>query len=415
MIFLKFHISLIYEFVLFRIGKSILSIVLASCCCLFTTAIIITISFISFYLPNRSVSLRINTKSLRIAIVGAGISGLNAGLTLLDSNLFSPNNIFIYEANLNIGGRIHTRFWLPDNQTSEWCGEHFSSNNYVMRNLTDRFNISLIDTIEESNPAYVTTYYFLKRFYNETQAWIDYKSIESIIREQLAQIGSVTYNQSNSYGRYFDNLSFYDWIEQFVPNGHQSSFGQYLDSAYTQEFGVDTQALNCLMFLQLINPDSQPEDGPLSIYGSFDQRYQMKGGNDQLPTKIGQYLTDYGVTIALAHNLTKIRRLDKRYQLTFSNNVTSIFDHVILTIPLTVLRYVDYSKAQFGPLKIRVINELNYGTNTKLNLQFSKRFWYNLSVDGNIYTDLPFLSSWEESLGQPGNSGILVLFTGREL
>jgi monoamine oxidase len=169
------------------------------------------------------------------------------------------------------------------------------------------------------------------------------------------------------------------------------------------------------MFLQLINPDSQPEDGPLSIYGSFDQRYQMMGGNYQLPRKIGQYLTDFGIPIALSHNLTKITRLDNRYQLTFSNNVTSIFDHVILTIPLTTLRYVDYSEVQFDPLKKRVINELNYGTNTKLNLQFSQRFWYNLSADGNIYTDLPFLNSWEESLGQPGNTGILVLFTGRQI
>ena len=384
-------------------------------CCLLTTATIIIVFLILIYLPNSSIPSQIDPKSVRIGIVGSGISGLHAGLTLLDSKLFSSENIFIYEANINIGGRIHTRLWSPDNQSSEWCGENFSSNNYVMRNLTDRFNITLLDTIEEMNSAYGTTYYFLKRFYNETQAWIDYQSIDNIIKEQLVQIGNINYNQSNSYGRYFDNLSLYDWIEQFVPNGHQSSLGEYIDSAYTQEFGIDTRILNCLMFLQLINPASQPKDGPLSIYGSLDQRYRMIDGNDQLPRKIGQYLTDSNITIALDHNLTKIVRLDNKYQLTFSNNVTSRFDHVILTIPLTTLRYVDYSEAQFDPWKQRLINELNYGTNTKLNLQFSKRFWYDLSADGNIYTDLPFLNSWEESLGQTGNTGILVLFTGKRL
>jgi len=71
------------------------------------------------------------------------------------------------------------------------------------------------------------------------------------------------------------------------------------------------------------------------------------------------------------------------------------------------LKYVDYNQAQFDTLK--------NGTNTKLNLQFSKHFWYDLSADGIIYTDLPFLNSWEESIGQQRDTGILVLYTGKSV
>jgi monoamine oxidase len=282
-------------------------------------------------------------------------------------------------------------------------------------NLTKRFNINILDTIAATNALYGTIFYFLNRYYNETQAWIDYKAIENIIIEQLAQIGDINYNQSNSYGQYFDNLSLYDWIEKYVPNGHQSDLGEYIDSAYKQEYGLDTQELNSLMFLMAISPETQPENGPLSIYGLSDQRYKIIGGNDQLPNRIGQYLTNQGITIQLDHNLTKIIKLNnKKYRLTFSNNYVSTFDHVILTLPLTTLKYVDYNQAQFDSLKKRLINEMKYGTNTKLNLQFSKRFWYDLSASGIIYTDLPFLNSWEASLSQPGDTGILVLFTGTE-
>jgi monoamine oxidase len=141
----------------------------------------------------------------------------------------------------------------------------------------------------------------------------------------------------------------------------------------------------------------------------------MIDGNDQLPKKIGQYLTDQGVIIQPDYNLTKIVKLNNnKYRLTFWNNYASTFDHIILTLPLTTLKYVDYSKAQFDTLKKRIINEMRYGTNTKLNVQFSKCFWYDLSEDGSIYTDLPFLNSWEESVGQPRDTGILVLFTGTE-
>ncbi|CAF0732529.1 unnamed protein product [Adineta steineri] len=380
---------------------------------LLTIAATIILSLIPTFIANRSVTPKTNTKALRIAVVGAGISGLNVGLTLLDSNLFSTKNIIIYEANSIVGGRMHTKHWTTDSQTSEWCGEYLDTNYYSMISLINRFNIQLLDTFAIANSLYNTTYYFLKRYYTTTQAWTDYKVVESTIIQQLEQIGSINYSQSNTYGRYFDNLSLYDWIEKYVPNGHQSNFGEYLDSAYLQEYGLDTQKLNSIQFLKTIDPSSQPANGPLSIYGLSDQRFRMIGGNDQLPITVAQHLTDNGIKIQLNHNLTKIVKLaNKKYRLTFSNNNAYTFDHVILTIPTTTLKYVDYSQAQFDTLKQRVINELVYGTNTKVNLQFTKRFWHDESSDGVIYTDLPFLNSWEETLGQQGTTGIIVLLTG---
>lgn len=399
----------------YRISKVILAIALITAL-LLSIAIAIVLSLIPVYLPTRSISPVNSAKSARIAIIGAGLSGLTAGVTLLDSNIFSTDKIFIYEANSNIGGRIQTKFWSPDNQSSEWGGEYLDSNYYVTFNLTNRFGIRLLDTIEAANTAYGSIYYFLKRYYNQTQAWIDYKVIEGTIKQQIEQIGTINYNESNSYGRYFDNLSLYDWIEQYVPNGHRSDLGEYIDSAYQQEFGLDTTDLSSISFLFLIAPNSQPANGPLSIYGLSDQRYRMVGGNSQLPRKMSEYLTQKGVSIQLNHNLTKIAKLkNNKYRLTFENNQAYTFDHVLLTLPLTTLRYVDYSQAQFDSLKQRVINEMSYGTNTKINIQFSKRFWYDLSADGLIYTDLPFLNSWEESLGQQGDTGILVMLTGKSL
>ena len=56
----------------------------------------------------------------RIAIVGAGIAGLSAALTLQDAGL----SCSIYEASERIGGRMHsdTTTWA-DGMVSEWCGE----------------------------------------------------------------------------------------------------------------------------------------------------------------------------------------------------------------------------------------------------------------------------------------------------
>jgi len=54
----------------------------------------------------------------RIAIIGGGISGLNAALTLRDAGYAST----VYEASSRVGGRMHsdTTSWL-NGQTSEHC------------------------------------------------------------------------------------------------------------------------------------------------------------------------------------------------------------------------------------------------------------------------------------------------------
>src|ERR1051325_11795995 len=56
----------------------------------------------------------------RIAIMGGGIAGLNAALTLLDAGYAST----IYEASTRTGGRVHsdTTSW-ENGQVSEHCGE----------------------------------------------------------------------------------------------------------------------------------------------------------------------------------------------------------------------------------------------------------------------------------------------------
>ncbi len=78
----------------------------------------------------------------RIAIIGAGISGLNAALTLRDAGYAST----IYEASAYVGGRMHsdTTTWV-NGQTSEWCGELIDTSHTTILSLARRFNLPLVD------------------------------------------------------------------------------------------------------------------------------------------------------------------------------------------------------------------------------------------------------------------------------
>src|SRR5205823_13515136 len=59
------------------------------------------------------------------------------------------------------------------------------------------------------------------------------------------------------------------------------------------------------------------------------------------------------------------------------------YDHVVLALPFSLLRSVSYSKAGFEPLKVTAIKELPMGTNSKLHVEFSDRFWYDAENNGD--------------------------------
>src|SRR6267143_3516166 len=80
----------------------------------------------------------------RIAIIGGGISGLNAALTLQDAGISST----VYEASGRVGGRMHsdTTSWL-NGQTSEHCGELIDSKHKTILGLASRFKLPTDDLL----------------------------------------------------------------------------------------------------------------------------------------------------------------------------------------------------------------------------------------------------------------------------
>jgi monoamine oxidase len=126
-------------------------------------------------------------------------------------------------------------------------------------------------------------------------------------------------------------------------------------------------------------------------------------------------------SIKLNWSMTAIvNNSDGSSTLTFSTpsgKQTATFDRVILTLPFSVLRTLDYSQAHFDSLKQTAITQLGYGTNSKLQLQFDARFWNGTGAwpgvsTGNIYTDVGFQNTWDVTRGQPGTTGIVVDYTG---
>jgi monoamine oxidase len=93
-----------------------------------------------------------------------------------------------------------------------------------------------------------------------------------------------------------------------------------------------------------------------------------------------------------------------------------IADRVILTLPFSVLRRLDYRAAGFNATKTIAIQELGYGTNVKLHTQFRTRLWNRRGPwgigNGSSFADTGYQHTWDVTRAQGKDTGILVSYTG---
>ena len=351
--------------------------------------------------------------SPRIAIVGAGIAGLNAALTLQDKGVAAT----VYESSDRVGGRMHSErsgYWT-NGQVTEICGELIDTNHTAVLALAQRFGVPVEDLLAAEPPGSTPSYWFLGSRYSVEQADADFVPVREALKRDLTAAGYPTrWDKFKPAGVELDRMSLYEWIESRVPGGHGSAFGRLLDVAYAEEYGGDTTDQSSLNLVYLLG--YQPSPKGFSVFGVSDERWHIVGGNERLPEAMAAALPD----VRTGWRMTAVaKRADGTVALsvdTPGGAVTVNADRVILTLPFQVLRTLDFARAGFDERKRLAIAELGSGSNAKLLLQFTSRYWntsgpWGIS-SGDSYSDLGYQNTWETTRGQSGAPGILVNYTG---
>jgi len=344
----------------------------------------------------------------RIVVVGAGLAGLTCAYRLQQAGYAAQ----IFEASGRIGGRCYTgRGDFADGQIYEHGGELIDSNHIEMKQLAQELGFTLDNLYTSETNGTEQLGYFFGQPYTFTQMTNDLKVIWQQIHSDISAAGYPThYNSYTTRGQQLDQMTLYQWIENYVPGGHNSPLGQMLDVAYNIEYGAETTVQSSLNMLYLLGYTGP---GQFRTFGKSNEKFHVHGGNDQVATTLAARL---GSQITTNTPLTAIKlNNDGTYTLTFANgsgSITRVADQVVLALPFSLLRSVDFSKAGFNQVKTWAINELGMGTNSKVHVQFNSRFWRDQGCTGETYSDTGYQNTWEVSRAQPGNSGILVWYTG---
>jgi monoamine oxidase len=345
----------------------------------------------------------------RIVVVGGGLAGLVATYRLQQAGYLAE----LHEASSRLGGRCWTiRGAFADGQIGEHGGELIDNDHIDMKQLVQELGFDLDDLQQSEQNGTEMVGYFDGSPYTFAQMTDDLKQIWQQLHSDVSAASYPTlYWSSTQRGRELDAMSIADWINAYVPGGSSSKLGQMLDVAYNIEYGAESRvqsSLNMLYLLGYVGP------GQFRTFGKSNEKFHVRGGNDQvasaLASRVASQVKTGSELVAI-----KLNASGSSYTLTFQEGAatkTITADIVVLALPFSILRSVDFSHAGFNPVKQIAIRELGMGTNSKLHVQFSRRLWRDQGLNGETYSDTGYQNTWEVSRAQAGASGILVDYTG---
>ena len=341
----------------------------------------------------------------RIAVIGAGLAGLTCAYRLKQAGL----NAQIYEASSRVGGRCWSIHDF-DPLVGEHGGELIDQGHTAMRQLVSELGLTL-DNLLQGEPKGTEDFYWVNGGkYTYDQLLVDLNAVyQKLHKDTSAASYPTLWNSYTQRGWELDHMSIVDWLDESIPNGgSKSNLGRVLDIAYNIEYGAECSQQSALNLIYLLGYQGA---GQFRVFGKSNEKYHVRGGNDQVASILASALA---AQITTDTPLTAIKRNgDGTFTLGFGGSSTTV-DHVVLALPFSLLRDVNYAKAGFEPLKVTAIKELPMGTNSKLHVEFKDRFWYAVGNNGNTYADTGYQNTWEVTRAQGGGKGkgLLVDYTG---
>ena len=226
------------------------------------------------------------------------------------------------------------------------------------------------------------------------------KKIEAALAELGRRVPDPAQPQTAPEADTLDRRSALDWLNALdVHPLAKKAFAAHLRS----EYAVEPDHYSLLDFARwgafYYNDPDQDEPA-----------FRIVGGNDLLPQAMARALPEVrlGAQVLAIEQEGDVVRVRYRAGET-AHSIES--DFAVLAIPLGPARHIEFDPP-LPPKHRAMLSGLTYGVATKILLQYRRRFWQEVGCSGSLLTDLPLTCTWEATRGQPGESGILTVYTG---
>ena len=362
-------------------------------------------------------SSKINAKNVSdVIIIGAGFSGLNAGIILADEGL----KVTVLEASSRVGGRAFTAdhiYGKPELGASQ-IGPYYAR----IRDMAHRLGVKLQSGANINAPfTYAIGDTLIRR-----EDWEGHALNKTVGRERQIVPSAMQgfYVGANNPLKDFD-----DWLDPEV---------SHLDvplASWLIEKGISEEALH-LVNQGLVSPDAwnvsllrllQEEargklmaESPVEIEG-FDQldRFQkyaytssrVEGGTSRLPEAMANFLSDKVKTNKIVSSMEIMK---SGIEVECLDGASYAADFAISAIPFGALRRISMKPSISGE-QAAAVRHMPYANNTQVHIRLKGApFWEQDGMDASLWTDGP-ITIVRQPIGYDGSRDrLMVICAGKK-
>jgi monoamine oxidase len=339
----------------------------------------------------------------RVIVLGAGLAGLAAGDALREAG----HAVTILEARPTPGGRVRTvREPFADGLYAEAGALFVPSDHALTLDYVRRLGLALVP----STPLFAADLFFVRgqrivagaeggarwpfRLTDDEQRLGRAGLWDRYVAAALGSLGDVATPGWAADPR-FEALDRMSVAEFLRGRGASPEAIALLRVGYLDLLGDDIDTYGALAMLQR-----------LALRRSETLRYAIRGGADLLPKALAARLAPAIRYDAPVVRLEPGERAAAVVIRRGSEQERLVADHVVCTLPFSVLRRLDVSPP-FSPPKARVIADLPYASVTRVYLQCARKAWTAENLHVSTVTDLPVKWVFEHTANQPGRRGVL--------
>jgi monoamine oxidase len=342
-----------------------------------------------------------NLNNRTVTVIGAGLAGLSAAYDLQRAGW----TVTVVEARDRVGGRVYSLRNFSNGLVAEAGGEFIEESHTRMLAFAEHFCLQL----------------------GRVGSWQGQESDWASFDGKAGPMSDVDIWGTNLHDEVEKIWEALAELGEYVPDPSKPQLArgaEYLDSKSTADWlnSLDAHPLAKKDFIQHIRAEytCEPERHSLldlarnvSMYYPTAERgtnYRVVGGNDLIPRALAETLPD----VRLNAPVISIRVLPDEVAVTYQQadsyrTISSAF--AILAIPLTTARCIEFNPP-LPSAHQKMINELSYGSVTKVLIEYRKRFWDKKNWNGRLVTDAPIVYTWHATSHVQDEHGIITVYTG---
>lgn len=338
------------------------------------------------------------TNTRGVAVVGAGLAGLACATELARNGV--PARVF--EAAQRVGGRCRSARGLFPGQVAEHGAEFIGASHHAMLGYARALDLPLETVDAGAGQAF---HHFAGQRHGEAEIAAELRAFADFIQEDLVTLGAPDAHRFDPRAEALDFMTLAEYLDLY---GAGALLRGVLDNAVRGEFGSELDEVSALGFLRFVHHDRR---GKFGVGPGRGGSLRVVGGNDLIATGLAARLPQ---PVEHGHRLVALdRRFGGSLRLTFEAGgryVQRDYDAVVLTLPFTVLREVEFGGGiALPPSKRRAIANAEMGDAGRLLVGFRHPYWRTQGASGSGSSDLPHLQhTWETNPVRGSRSGAVL-------